>query len=448
MSNADGRLQKLEKDYAPICDAELPKAEELALSGRLAEALEQLNVLERQTRNGGDMLSNARVLVHIVRLCFRTNNLALLNENIVALSKKHGALKQAVQKMVQEAVTFVDATPDKKAKLELIDTLRTVTEGKIYVEVERARLTRILAGIREADGDIPGAADILQELQVETFGSMEKREKTDFLLEQMRLCLARGDYTRTQIISRKISTKYFNDAAVADLKLRFYELMIQHALNANDYLAICKYYREVYNTQVVKDDEHKWKEILTFVVIFITLAPFDNEQLDLTHRIAQDERLAQIPVLKGFLKLFMTPELMRWPKVEEVYGALLRATYVFAATTDDGKRRWEAFHHRVVEHNLRVVAKYYTRITFGRLTELLDLPGEKVEDFMSRLVSSKTIYAKIDRPAQTVTFAKPRSADDTLAEWSSGIHRLLKLVETTTHLITKEEMVHKILAKS
>ena len=38
---------------------------------------------------------------------------------------------------------------------------------------------------------------------------MEKREKTDFILEQMRLTLAKKDYTRMQIISRKINTKFF-----------------------------------------------------------------------------------------------------------------------------------------------------------------------------------------------------------------------------------------------
>ncbi len=57
------------------------------------------------------------------------------------------------------------------------------------------------------------AADILQELQVETFGSMDKREKTDFILEQMRLCLAKLDYQRVLIISKKISGKFFEDVA-------------------------------------------------------------------------------------------------------------------------------------------------------------------------------------------------------------------------------------------
>ena len=46
---------------------------------------------------------------------------------------------------------------------------------------------------------------------METYGTMDRREKLEFLLEQMRLCLAKHDYIRTQIISKKINTKAFED---------------------------------------------------------------------------------------------------------------------------------------------------------------------------------------------------------------------------------------------
>ena len=118
---------------------------------------------------------------------------------------------KAVTKMVQEACSYVDQINDMEQKLKLIDTLRTVTVGKIYVEIERARLTKKLAYIKENQGNIDEAATILQELQVETYGSMEKREKIEFLLEQMRICLLKGDFIRTQIISRKISIRAFED---------------------------------------------------------------------------------------------------------------------------------------------------------------------------------------------------------------------------------------------
>ncbi|CEI90453.1 Putative 26S proteasome regulatory subunit N5 [Rhizopus microsporus] len=208
---SEGRLEKMDKDYSPQVDALLPETEALTKQGKINEALEKLLSLEKQARNAADQASTGRILVQVIKLCFEVKDWKLLNEQIVLLSKKHGQLKAATTKMVQEAMTYLDSTPNMETKLELINTLRTVTDGKIYVEVERARITRLLSKIREDEGNITEAADILQELQVETFGSMDKREKVDFILEQMRLCLAKHDYVRTQIISKKINTKFFQD---------------------------------------------------------------------------------------------------------------------------------------------------------------------------------------------------------------------------------------------
>lgn len=98
----------------------------------------------------------------------------------------------------------------------------------------------------------------------------------------------------------------------------------------------------------------------------------------------------------------------------------------------------------MIEHNVRVIAKYYTRIQMSRLTQLLDLAEDETEKYISELVTSKTVYAKIDRPARIVSFAKPRDADDVLNEWSHNMKSLLGLLERIDHLITKEEMMARI----
>lgn len=56
---------------------------------------------------------------------------------------------------------------------------------QIFVEIERARLTRRLAAMKESEGNIAEAADILQEVAVETFGAMAKTEKIAYILEQV-----------------------------------------------------------------------------------------------------------------------------------------------------------------------------------------------------------------------------------------------------------------------
>lgn len=440
---SDGRLQKTEKDFSPVLDVEFPRIESLA-KGNLTDALDQLIVLEKQTRTSADLASTTRVLCLAVKLCFDAKNWKLLNEYVILLTKKHGQLKQAIGKMVLETIGYIDHTPDMKTKLELIDTLRTVTEGKIYVEVERARLTRMLSKIKEDEGNIKEAAEILQELQVETYGSMERREKTDFILEQMRLLLAKKDYTRTQIMSRKISTKFFKEEPNQDLKLRFYALMIEYATHEEQYLSICKFWREIYDTPSIKADEGKWRQALENVVLYVILAPYDNEQSDLIHRIYEDANLAKIAMYRDLAKNFITPDLVRWPKIEEIYGSTLKSTAIFNLKDEAGAKRYKELHKRVVEHNLRVIAKYYTRITTKRLTQLLDLPEKETEEVLSKLVVSKTIYARVDRPAGVISFSAPKDPNETLNDYSRDINSLLELVEKTTHLITKEEMVGSI----
>ncbi|XP_060521588.1 26S proteasome non-ATPase regulatory subunit 12 [Cylas formicarius] len=437
-----GRIVKMEVDYASTCDEKIPECQRLAKQGKLHDALDQLLALEKQTRTGADMISTGRVLVAVCQICKEANNWAALNEHIVLLTKRRSQLKQAVTKMVQECCTYVDHTPDKDTMIKLIETLRQVTEGKIYVEVERARLTHKLAKIREDEGDIQEAANIIQELQVETYGSMEKREKVELILEQMRLCLAKQDYIRTQIISKKINTKFFDDDGTQDLKLKYYRLMMELDQHEGSYLATCKHYRAVLNTPNIQAAPEERQFTAKAVVLYLILAPYDNEQSDLTHRVLADKVLEEIPLYKQLLKLFTTPELIKWSGLCEIYEKELKSTPVFNGN-EQATKRWKDLKSRVVEHNIRVMAKYYTRIKIARVAQLLDLSPAETEEFLSSMVVSKTVVAKTDRPAGVVHFQQSKDPSDILNDWAQDLSSLMQLVNKTTHLINKEECVHK-----
>ncbi|KAI1038969.1 hypothetical protein LB503_007519 [Fusarium chuoi] len=476
---SDGVL-KPEKDFSKEVDQQLPEAEKLAASGNLQGAIEKLAALEKQTRQASDLASTSRVLIAIVTLCKNAGDWSLLNDQTLVLSKKHSQLKQAITKMVQTVMGFLDDTPDLKTKLSVIETLRTVTEGKIFVEVERARVTKILSDIKKKQGDLKSATEILCELQVETFGSMDRREKTEFILAQVELCIESGDWTQAAILGRKISTRYLSrkpkktaeqlekeqkerekkkargeevpeekEDDTTDLKLRYYEQQIILAKHEEKYLDVCKHYRQVLDTEAVEEDPAKLRPVLQRIIYFVILAPYDNEQHDLLHRIHKDTRNSEVPAEAELLRLFTVHELMRWPEISKRFGPHLCSTDVFDAqqgqsSDDKAHQRWKDLRKRVIEHNVRVIAKYYTRIQMSRLTQLLDLAEDETEKYISELVTSKTVYAKIDRPARIVSFAKPRDADDVLNEWSHNMKSLLGLLERIDHLITKEEMMARI----
>lgn len=44
---------------------------------------------------------------------------------------------------------WLEETPDKDTKVALLVALRDITDGKIFVEAERAKLTRMLAKVRK-----------------------------------------------------------------------------------------------------------------------------------------------------------------------------------------------------------------------------------------------------------------------------------------------------------
>ena len=126
-----------------------------------------------------------------------------------------------------------------------IDPSISQNEGKQIVSILKInRFDEFSLNIfQEAEGNVSEAAKIMQELQVETYGSMERREKVELILEQMRLCLATKDYIRAQIISKKISVRFFENTEHHQLKLKFYRYMIEMDENERSYLAICRHYR-------------------------------------------------------------------------------------------------------------------------------------------------------------------------------------------------------------
>jgi len=83
-------------------------------------------------------------------------------------------------------------------------------------------------------------------------------------------------------------------------------------------------------------------------------------------------QLGDLPLHKLLLSTFTTSEIVRWGLFEAQYGGEIAAERdIFAG--EYGAKRLEDLKLRVIEHNVLVVTKYYTRITTARLAELLDL---------------------------------------------------------------------------
>ncbi|KAL3097830.1 hypothetical protein niasHS_000565 [Heterodera schachtii] len=457
----DGRLVKMEVDYSAQVDSQLIVADNLAKEGKTAEAIESLEKLEKDSRINCDMRSNQRLLCHMVKLAFDANNWQFLCETVKTLCKKRLLIKSSIKKMVQECCEIVPKAPDAASKSTLIDTLRAVTAGKIYLEVERARLTKQVAEKLETEGKVDEAREMMMELQVETYGTMEVEEKVNYLLHQMRLSIASNHFTRASIISRKISTKFFEreGTQVQLMKLEFYKYMVQIGLSENNYLDVCKHFLAILNTPQIQENNVKKIEILKCVVFYLLLSAHDNEKWELLHRVNAMRELEQIPKHKELLELFIHQELIFWsktiesefapilfaaqPPVEVISDSVLPSTHVFPMNKEDGQKRRERLHDCVGEHNVRMVAKYYSRITFQRMAKLLEFGIEQMEAFVCKMIVDGVIpEVKIHRPSQIIYLSPKKNGAEVLDEWVFNVRKLTDTMNKVSQLIAKEEMVH------
>ena len=379
---------------------------------------------------------------------------------------------------------FEDAAPDQPTKSEFIKTLQALTEGKIYVEIERARLTRQLAQMKELEGNVTEAAEILQEVAVETFGAMAKTEKIAYILDQVRLCLERKDFVRAQILSRKISPRAFNSLVTGakkgestgeigiegtaieapapgtptleELKLAYYGLMVRYYSHERDYLEMCRAYRAVLDTPCVEADPVQWEAALKKAAWYAVLAPKDSHQRTLLETTAADCRLDSLPLYKDLLTKFCGKEVLWWRTLSaewakeldampEVFGgdATMASADAKGSKTAATTAR-EDLRLRVIQHNLYTISGYYSRISLERLGQMLDLPAEEAEERLCELVTSRGLAAKVDRPSGIVRFGARKTPAESLNQWSGSISKLLNLVEKTCQQIQKESMVHKV----
>jgi 26S proteasome regulatory subunit N5 len=333
----------------------------------------------------------------------------------------------------------------------------------------------------------------LQEVHVETYGSLSKKEKVEFILEQLRLTVLKQDFVRSSIVAGKINRKHL--AEMPDYKIRFFTLLATVHRFERNALELVKDYHAVYSTLVQQEEAaatassntteamdaedsttsttptasaDAWKDALQAVVVFLALSPFGNERQDILMRVSQDERLAKIPACQY---VYIVASLLYWraaiTKCTQFIGLsqlvdyyrmtiemLLKKEIVsyplphqqelesLAVVQEGGLgSHWhDTFFRRIIQHNIRVVAMYYTRIHGARLAQLLQLSPDVLEREIASMVSDGTVFAKIDRPADIVRFQAKQSPESILTDWVTDIDELLQLVETTTHLIHKEQM--------
>ena len=437
---------KAVEDYSQAANELIPKAQSLAKAGRLAEAVDELLQLEKKARFAFDGLTCSRIVTAIATLYFDLGDYPGLFEVIPTLVKKRGQLKRPVSELIMLCMKWLTSEiSDKAIKYQFIKVLADVTEGKIFVEADRARIKRYESQLKEAEGNIDEACLILQEEQVEIIGSMESREKTEYIIDQMRLVLLRNDYIRLPIISKKINPKILNkDDQLQDLKIKYYEYLIIHYLHEEDYVEVSNCFRHILDTEECQDKIRA----LTGCCMFLLLSPVCDKQREtlMTELLEKEQgRFDEIVPIRDFAKSFLGTALITGipAGIETLQLVFGDSPEYHARGIPAGSIRIQLLVKRIVQFNLLcVLSKFYSRIRISKLASILSLSVDACETEITELVSNKSLSVKIDRPAGIVYFQPRLSPQAKLDQWGGCINKALDLVESTSNLIQKEIQLH------
>lgn len=440
---------KAEKDLSSIVDAEFPEIEKLPYK----EAVDRYLNLEKQTRQSSDLASSKKVLNKITQVLVK-HDWEYLNELIPILSKKHGQMKSSIQYFIQGIIEHLDELNDDvkselDLKIKIIETIRTVGDKKIFVEVERAIVSKKLSEIYlNKLNDLDKAVEILCDLQVETYSMMEFPTKIEYILKQIELTLMKHDFSQAKILSRKILLKSLKNFEKADdYKITYLKFLIKINEFDNDYISIVSNYLKLIEIESIKESSDL-NQYLVSIIYYIILSKFDNLQHDLIMKIKTNPIFIKNVDTKIFtlLEIFTTNELIHWTNIENLYSNEFKSSEIFT-----NSENFKNLQKRIIEHNLRIINKYYTFIELSRLSYLLQLNNDETEKYISELVNSGMISAKINRPQGIVKFEKAGAKNDfnsLLNDWCYDVDKLLEEVDQIGHLINKEEMMYGIKQKS
>eukprot|EP01016_Furgasonia_blochmanni_P046461 TRINITY_DN669_c0_g2_i12.p1 TRINITY_DN669_c0_g2~~TRINITY_DN669_c0_g2_i12.p1 ORF type:complete len:479 (+),score=184.05 TRINITY_DN669_c0_g2_i12:74-1510(+) len=410
--------------------------------------IEELLQREKTARQNNDGNTSAKLLSQIVQTAFDLKEWNKLFQLIAILAKKRGQPKKALIDMVALCMSFINKMPDFDTKIQLIETIKAVCDKKIFLEVEYARCCLLLVKNKEDANNIEEAARILQDVQVETYGSMDRREKLEFILYQMKIMIKKNDYVRLFIISKKINRKNLEEKGIEDLKILYYSYLILYYTHENKYLdnAVC--YKAILDTLIANPKLAEDVPVIDFgfrvnvnlmlenLVMYLVINTHGVEQVKVLNDLNTNyvQLLEKNEKLLTLIRAILSTEIIS--SNPEDWG--LKDAQLFSLAIAHSDKHWSDFRKQLIQHSIRIVENYYARIHIKRLGELIKVAPDVVEDELCEMINMKLVFARIDRVEGTAVFKKRKNENEILNEWVFDINKLVDLADKTCNLISRE----------
>ena len=422
---------------------------------------------EKVTRLEGEFEKNKSICVKIFSILQKRNDFQNFLKIFEYLTQRRNQSRESIIYMVKNCLNeILPNLKNHKDSTDLLQTIIKVTEGKIFVEYEYSQAIRKMTEIYLMNNKIVEAAKLIQDVQIEAFGSLENDYKVDYILFQMQVLLEKGDYVRTLIVSNKIKRNHLDDDGFELLKIRFFHLMIEYFMHEKKYIDVSKSYKTLYdfvksindklidiekNNKEIKpkiienylkiNKENDLKKLFENYVLFLSICPPELETKNMLNELIikykkeldKDENILYI-VEKRLSDdiILIDNNLFNKFKGYEIFNRYPDLIKLF-------RKYW-------IQHDLSLFEKFFGKIHMERITEMTLVPVDEVESELADMVVNNYIFAKINRIEKIVNFRKKTDHHDVLDDYNYDMGAMLRKIEETCHLINKEYLKYNIKA--
>ena len=420
---------------------------------------------EKVTRLENEYEKNKNICKKILDTIYERNDFQNYLKLLEYLTQRRNQSRESIISMVKHNInTILPNLKSNKDSSDLLNTIIKVTEGKIFVEYEYSQAIRKMTEVYLMNNQIDEAAKLIQDVQIEAFGSLENDYKIDYILFQMQVLIEKGDFVRTLIVSNKIKRNHLDDEGIELLKIRFFRLMILYYIHEKKYLEVSKCYKALYdfiksiNDKLI-DIEKNNKEVKPKIIENYIEAKKENDLLNLFENYVLFLSICS-PELET--RNMLNELLIKYKKELDKNNHIL---YIVEKRLSDeiiiidGKlfNRFKDFEIFVknpdliklfrkywIQHDLSLFEKFFAKIHIKRMSEMTSVPVDEIENEIADMVVNNYIFARINRIEKIVNFRKKTDHHDDLDNFNYDMDNMLKKIEETCHLINKEYLKYGI----
>jgi len=431
-----------------VIEKVLPQIEQFFSLKKIQDALLLAHDYERKLRLTEDAKTTSILFEKIVNLLFDQKMFDEALNQLTYFSKLKHSMRSSLESFVNAIWVRIFELPTEIAIEQFLLRFIEIIEGKLYSELERAKSVTQLVNMWEKRGDINKALDLILKTHVETYASVDYSFKTKFILEQMRFCMMCSDYSRFELISKKINQKFIKETENEEMLLTYYNYMIKYFIARSDFEMCADNLKSLFMCASIQKDNKKKIEILKLLISILSLSEYNEKCIKSLKMLQKEDCLINLPVYKDLLDSLIGGELIQLNMFNEKYRKQIYLNKSEPFHDMVGAERLaellKLLENRFNERNVVLMSKYFSSITLTRVAQILQISMESAEDVLLEMIISNRISALINRLGKiTITFKSEADLDEleTADKWSAELAQTMRLIERTSYMIKNEELI-------